>query len=218
MFRKLLLLVFVLSLGACAATHETYDTAQFRDEGMKVGKIVPIEGGLSEKQVEFIASTNPPSIFPVDVSILIVGDRLDTRVENLLIGNSIKGLKKSKNISRIVPIPKFLVPETLSFASIQELGVRALSEYIIVLSLDSRDYFNWTRIVDSQYEIISDIEFIVVDTSTSAIVLSDKLHSNNIYRTNLFKSEERKKAELEVFGEQGTLLGNKISRLLSKGD
>lgn len=214
MINKLFLLILIILLSACAATHQTYDTAQFRDEGMKIGKIVPNKDGLSEEQVKFIASTKPPSIFPVDVSILVVGDQLDTRLQNLLVGNSIKGLKASTNISRIVPIPSFIVPETLNFSSIQELGVRALSEYIIVLSLDARNYFNWTRVVDSEYEITSDIEFIVVDTRTAAVVLSDKLHSKNIYIANLFNFKERKKAEFEVFGQQGTLLGTKISSLL----
>ena len=87
--------------------------------------------------------------------------------------------------------------------------MRAFNEYIIVLSLNFDEYFNWTRMVKSQFEIDSNIEFIVVDSKTAAIRLADKLQSAIIYNSNLFEIGGGEKAEREISLEQGKLLGEK---------
>ena len=214
MNKSILLVICFIFLAGCAS-HSSYDTGKFRSREFSIEKIVPNKDGLSEEQIKYITSTKPPSKFPIDVSILIMNTYVDPKIENLLMSNAISGLKSSDKISRITPIPKFLNPNPVNFSSIQELGVRTLSEYIIVLNLQSSDYFKSTRITSSEYEILSNIEFILVDSKTAAIVLADKLKSSKIYTGSVFQVGEYEKAQEEIFSEQGKLLGLKISELFN---
>ena len=98
---------------------------------------------------------------------------------------------------------------------IQELGIRTLTEYVIVFIIDEESFFRWTKILETKFEITSAADFIIVDSQTTAILASDRLFSQITYEENLFKVGEKKKAQEEIFSEQGQLLGEKLSRLYS---
>ncbi len=130
--------------------------------------------------------------------------------------NVIQEFNKSKKIKRITLIPDFLVPHPISFNAIQELGVRSLSEYIIVFNMDGSELFRWTNILKDKYEITSSVNFIIVDSFTSAMLTSDKLYSTQEYYEKLFELGERKKAQKILFTEQSELLAKKIEALFAK--
>ncbi len=211
------LIVFIILLSIIimgCATHSSYDTAQFRNDEFVTGTITLQEGGLSKDQIDSITSTVPPTEFPIDVALIIMSDgyrRSDA--EQIFISNVIENLKQSNIIDRIVPIPEFLLSGTISFTAIQELGIRTLCEYVIVFVLDSDKLFNWTMILKTEYEISSTIDFILVDSQTTAVLASDKLYSETIYGDNIFKSGEMEKAEEEIFGEQADVFSEKILNL-----
>ncbi len=211
------LLVFIILLSIIitgCATHSSYDTAQFRNDEFVTGTITLQEGGLSKEQIESITSTVPPAEFPVDVAVIIITDGYRrSNAEQIFISKVIENLKGTQIIDRIVPIPDFLLTSTVSFTTIQELGVRTLCEYVIVFVIDSDKFFNWTMILRTEYEISSVIDFILVDSQTTAVLASDKLFSKTIYNNDLFKSGELEKAEEEIFGEQADILGEKIINL-----
>jgi len=211
------LLVFIILLSIIitgCATHSSYDTAQFRNDEFVTGTITLQEGGLSKEQIESITSTQPPADFPIDVAVIIITDGYRrSNAEQIFISKVIENLKGTQIIDRIVPIPDFLLTSTVSFTTIQELGVRTLCEYVIVFVIDSDKFFNWTMILRTEYEISSVIDFILVDSQTTAVLASDKLFSETIYNNDLFKSGEMEKAEHEIFGEQADVFSEKILNL-----
>ena len=223
-FKVILFSLLIAAMTGCA-THQSLGTSQFRDSELNIHKIALDKNGLSRDQISVIASTKPPQQFPVDVAIIFkieegvdfYGRPLDTNLNseniNLLTFNLVAELKKSKKINRVTVLPSFLVPSSLSFNSIQELGVRSLSEYIIVFFIDKSDLFRWTAIFATKYEALSQIDYLVVDSFTAAILASDRLFSRQTYNVNPFSKNEERKALEEIFSEQGNILGNNIAAL-----
>lgn len=209
-------LIALLSLSACAA-HESYDTAQFREREIEYSQIALDKDGLSQKQIEVITSTKPPKSFPIDIAIVILKNGyINPQMEDTFTYNVIQEFNKSKKIKRITLIPDFLVPNPISFNAIQELGVRSLSEYIIVFNMDGSELFKWTSIIKDKHEITSSVNFIIVDSFTSAMLTSDKLYSTQEYDKKLFELGEQRKAQKILFTEQAKLLAKKIDTLFSK--
>ncbi|MBN1798588.1 MAG: hypothetical protein JW822_08415 [Spirochaetales bacterium] len=212
--RNILLgILFVLTTIGCA-THSGYETFQSREREYDVGSIALQDGGLTSDQIEAIRSTKLASDFPVDVSlILIKNGYIEPDQEKILIGQVVDELQKYDKIARVIPVPNFLIPQKINFAKIQELGVRTMSEYVLVLYLDSDTLFKWTVIIETEYEIESIIDFLLVDSQTTAIIATDKLYSTVVYKANIFKPGEREKAEIEIFSEQGQILGQRMRGL-----
>ncbi len=212
--KQLLVLAFIgFILSGCAA-HQGLETGEFRARAYKTNAITLNDGGLTPQQVSTITATKPPRVFPVDVSIIIVKDwQVDNAMETLFLKNIVDELGKSSEIKRVVPIPKFLIPEKIDFNVIQELGIRALTEYVLVFVLDGQSVFRWTNIVQSKFEATSAVDCMIVDAQTTAIMASDRLYSRVEYTDNLFKRGEAERARNEVFGEQSKLLGEHIRKL-----
>lgn len=212
--KSIVFAVVILSLSYGCATHRAYDTSQFRQRDVQYEKIALNKDGLTREQIKVISSTKPPKTFPVDISlILLKNGYINSTAEDIFVRNIIKGLSKSRKIKRVTVIPDFLVAQPVSFNTIQELGVRSLSEYVVVFYLDARELFTWTKIIETQYEINSAIAFILVDSYTSAMLTSDKLYSTQKYKKKMFALGEQKKAQETLFSEQAALLGKKINRL-----
>ena len=215
---KVISVSFILILFFGCAAASMYDTAQFRERDVSFKTLALDEEGLTEEQIKAISSTKPPKEFPVDVAIMFVKEGyFSFDVEEVFASNLVEALKKSEKIDRITLIPDFLVPDRISFNTMQELGVRSLSEYIFVFYLNARDIFRSTKIIESQYQINSSVFFIVVDSYTSAMMTSDKLYSKETYVQRPFDRNERRWAQNRIFSLQGQLLGEKIDKLFSGG-
>lgn len=208
--------VVLLIFSGCAQ-HSGYNTARFRERAYDAGQIALTSNGLSAAEVAAITRTKPPQKFPLDVSVILIKDGfVSNEMEQLLLSAVIDSLKASERIDRVVPIPKFLLPQQVNFAAIQELGIRTLTEYVAVLVLDADALFKSTKIVDSKFRVTSAIDFILVDAQTTAIMASDRLLSTKEYAESLFKTGEGELAQKEVFSDQGGLLGEKIADLFSR--
>lgn len=205
-------LLVVITLGC--ATHRGYDTFQARESEYTTGSIALQEGGLTAPQIEAIRRTRLSSNYPLDISLILIrSGYIEPDQEKILISSVVEALKKNEKIARVIPIPDFLVPQKINFAKIQELGIRTLSEYVLVLYLDARTLFKWTVIIETEYEIESVIDFLLVDSQTTAIMATDKLYSKVLYKANIFKPHEKEKAQEEIFSEQGDILGLKMKNL-----
>ena len=214
--KKLILLIGLNCLWLGCATHSAYETGEFRNRDYQSTLITLTDGGLSSRQIETISATKPPGDFPVDLSIILVKDRyLNNELEQLFISQVIENLTTSQNIDRIVPVPKYLLPDRLTFPVIQELGIRTLTEYVLVFIVDSESFFRNTKILETQFEITSAAEFIIVDSRTTAILASDLVFSQKTYQQNVFKTGEKQAAQVEIFAEQGKLVGEKLAALFS---
>lgn len=199
------------------ATESSYDTFQMRTNEYNVTSITLQDGGLTKDQIDAIINTKLTEKFPVCVSLIVMKNGyIAPDREKILITALIKELQLNDRIARITPIPAFLLPQSINFARIQELGIRTLSEYVLILYLDAATLFKWTAIVETELEIESIIDFLIVDSQTTAIIAADKLYSSIIYRESIFKKEEKAKAEQEIFTEQGEILGEKIRQLFNQ--
>jgi hypothetical protein len=211
-FPFILSCLFIILQGC--AYHSGYDTARLREREYKTNKITLTKGGLTESQIRTIASTTPPDNFPLDLSIIIVKNGyIGDETEQLFISSVINELKMSEKIKRVVPIPKFLVPNDLDFSTIQELGVRTMTEYVVVFVVDIESFFKQIKILKTKYAITSAADFILVDPQTTAILASDRLFSKITYDESPFKLGEKEKAQLEIFTEQGRLFGQIIAKI-----
>ena len=169
---------------------------------------------MTAEQIKAITSTQPPKTFPVDVSVIIIkSGYIETRHEDMFSYNIVQELKSSDKINRVTLVPGFLIPQTITFDTLQELGIRSLSEYVLVFYLDASEFFRWTTVASSKYEINSSISFILVDSGTSAILTADRLVSSEEYKENLFKIGEQDKARKQIFSEQAKLLAEKLDAL-----
>jgi hypothetical protein len=212
--KSIVIALFLLITIASCATHSGYETFQAREKKYDVSSIALQEGGLTNEQIEAIRSTKPAADFPIDISlILIKNGYIESNREKILIGQLISELQKNEKIARVIPVPIFLIPQKINFAKIQELGIRTMSEYVLVLYVDANTLFKWTVILETEYEIESIIDFLLVDSQTTAIIATDKLYSSVLYRANIFKPKEKEKAEIEIFSEQAEILGQKMSSL-----
>lgn len=207
----------ILVFAGCA-THGGYGEARFREREYGVNRIALTNGGLTREQIRIITSTRPHESFPLDISIIVIEDgRLEAEVEQLFVSSVTAELLQSNRIDRVVPVPAFLLPGQLTFSGIQELGIRTLTEYVLVFVIDTESFFRWTKVLDTKYEIVSIVDFFLVDPQTTAIMASDRLLSTLAYEQNLFKTGERKKALEEVFAEQGRVVGEKLAVLFGAG-
>jgi hypothetical protein len=93
------------------------------------------------------------------------------------------------------------------------LGIRTLTEYVLVFVIDTESLFKWTQIVKTKYEITSLVDFFLVDPQTTAVMASDKIFSKITYEQNIFKLGEKEKAQEEIFTEQGKIVGKKLAAL-----
>jgi phosphoribosyl-dephospho-CoA transferase len=212
--KKILLLGLLAAILPGCATHSGYDTFQARESEYTTGSIALQEGGLTSEQIEAIRRTRLTSDYPVDISLVLIRNGyIDPEQEKILISSVVDRLKKNDKIARVIPVPDFLVPQKINFAKIQELGIRTLSEYVLILYLDARTLFKWTVIIETEYEIESVIDYLLVDSQTTAIMATDKLYSKVLYKENIFKPHEREKAQEEIFSEQGEILGEKMKNL-----
>jgi phosphoribosyl-dephospho-CoA transferase len=212
--KKILLLGLLAAILPGCATHSGYDTFQARESEYTTGSIALQEGGLTSEQIEAIRRTRLTSDYPVDISLILIRNGyIDPEQEKILISSVVDRLKKNDKIARVIPVPDFLVPQKINFAKIQELGIRTLSEYVLILYLDARTLFKWTVIIETEYEIESVIDYLLVDSQTTAIMATDKLYSKVLYKENIFKPHEREKAQEEIFSEQGEILGEKMKNL-----
>ncbi len=202
-------------LTGCASY--SLETAKIRDRDFNVGKITLTQNGLTQSEISSITQTKYPTEFPVDFSIVLMKDYyVDNSMEQIFLKNIVDSLKTSEKIDRIVPIPRFLIPNEISFPRIQELGIRSLSEYVAVFNIDTETFFKVENILDSKIEITSTIDFILVDSRTTAIVASDKLFSSIIYETQIFTNTNKRKAQQEIFAEQGRAFSKIISGIFKK--
>jgi len=197
-------------------THQMYATSKFNNEGLRVSRVALNKEGLSNEQIKVIAATKPPVSFPLNLSVIfVVNSPVSNEIINELSFEVVSALKRIDKVGRITVIPDYLVPANLSFNAIQELGIRSLSEYVLVVNLDSRNLFRWTAIFQTKYEVQSDIDYLLVDSFTTAILASDKLVSKQLYLSNPFETGKEKEARNQLFVEQGKLLESNLYSLLN---
>ena len=213
---RVVLVVFVVLLFAGCATSDRMGSAEFRERDYTVGKVTLSPQGLTPSQIRTITSTTLPASYPIDFSLIVVKDHyVSPELEYLFTSSIVDEIQKSEKIARVVPIPKLIFPRELTFTAIQELGIRTLTGYVAIFVLDTDSAFKYTKILESEYNITSAVDFLLVDPQTTASMASDKIFSEIIYKENIFKTGEKEKAQKEIFTEQGKEVGELLVELFN---
>lgn len=212
MIKKFLILTaFLLFLG-CAT--QSYNTARFRNSDYSASNIAVSEGSFSQAQITAIMATEFPPAQGVSVSYFYTNlddyqryDDFDPSFE------VIESLKKVYRVSRIVPIPDALMGNFLDIDTIQQIGIRTLSEYSLVLMGDSSKSFFSYKTPAGSYIYESELDFLLIDNRTTAIIATDKLFSEMEIETQLFSDENYEMARKAMYLEQAALLAEKLNDL-----
>lgn len=213
---KLFLSFLICLLGTSCATHRMYDSAAIRNREYQTTNIALSEGGLTPTQVRAIANVSGPGHIPipVDVSVILLKNGyVQTEVEEMFAYDLVQELQESENIQRVTLLPDFLIPSAFSFDAIQELGIRAQTEFVLVFDIDAAEFFHWRSFLAGEHEIVSSISFIMVDSASGALLTTDRLRSSQMYKTRMFKAGEQEAAQKQIFAEQAALMASKFDSL-----
>lgn len=212
MIKIILILIIPFLFLGCAT--QSYNTARFRDSDYTASNIAVSEGSLSQSQINAIMATDfPPA---EDVSVSYFYTNIDDYYRNDDFDPSfevIESLKQVYRVSRIVPIPDALMGATLDIDTIQQIGIRTLSEYSLVLIGDSSKSFFSYKTPAGSYIYESELDFLLIDNRTTAIIATDKLFSEMEIETQLFSDENYEMARKAMYLEQAALLAEKLNAL-----
>jgi len=214
-------LILITFFASCASSRSS-ETAAFRSKTYKVNmrNIALNPNGLSAEQIKAISATKPPQNFPVDIAIIFISDGyIPNDLKEELQHGVIQGLKRSTRIDRITIIPKFIIPNNLSFASIQELGIRSLSELVIVFHMDGNSVYEEYKIFSAnKIKVSSKVDYMIIDSKTSAILATEELYSEQVYEDKVFEHDEDRVAIKNIILDQTKILSTSINILFQKAD
>jgi hypothetical protein len=199
---------------SCGTTE--YGTFKYRDSQFQQTDLSISPDGLSKGQIEAILSTTFPNELPVSISIMFLTKSRFDNDPTQLISYFINEIKTIPWIERIVPIPKILIPNKISFDAIQELGIRSLSEYTLLFYGDTYDVFTWEKTSQGKYVVKSTLEFMLIDNQTTAIIASEKLISSEETKFQIFGESERKESLKLIFKQQALVLKDKLFLLFKQ--
>jgi hypothetical protein len=218
----IIVLLTALAFAGCAT--DSYDTFRARATQYDTANITVNPTGLSAEQIKTILSTRFPKKDRVSIALFyLVGPKGGYRgydsgasVEDELKTCLVRGLAKSANVDRLVPIPPVLVPAALTFDIIQQLGIRSLSEYSLIVYGDAYSASSWQKFAEGKYTFNSKVDFLLVDNETTAIIAADKLISNIDVKIEVFNDIEYTKAKAALFAEQEKAITAKMNALFAR--
>jgi hypothetical protein len=117
------------------------------------------------------------------------------------------------NVEKFVPIPSIFIPQRITFDIIQDLGIRSLCEYTIIFHSRTGRSMTFSQWIRGEFKFESDIEFILIDNQTTAIIASDRLYSSIIKRRQFLTDDDIEEAENEIYTLQAELLTEKLNAL-----
>jgi hypothetical protein len=199
----------ILLMAGCAT--ESYGSFSRRTSDFGRTTLALAPGGLEKSAVDAILSTEFPPRKDVAVAILFVDrgsayrDELNLSV--MALGRSVKG------VERFVPVPSIMVPDQLTFEAVQQLGIRCLAEYTLLVYSKSGTAMSFSQLIKGEYSFESDLEFSLIDNQTTAVIASDRLLSRAVKKAPALDEEAKAAAMREVFDEQAGLLKRKLDEL-----
>ena len=207
-----LLAAAVMTVG-CAT--RSFDTLDARSNDYDATNITVAGVGLTADQIKTILGTKFPKKDRVSVAFFFMaGDRwssLEDLKEHL-----VRGLKAAAPVQRVVPVPPFIIPRTVTFEAVQQVGVRTLSEYSLLVLGNSRTSATWKKISEGKYTFHSDLDFMLIDNETTAIIAADKLISDIDVPIRIFSDKEYLKARELLFTEQEKAITAAVNKLFSR--
>ena len=208
-------LLFILL--SCAYAPATYDSFSYRESDFNITNVTVSDRGLSLEQISSILSTQFPPENDVSIAVIFLST-FNSRSVNvnsfpyyvMNIGQNISGVEK------LVPIPRIFIPRNLTFDIIQDLGIRSLCEYTLIFYNSSGRSMTFSQMLRGEYRFESDIEFSLIDNQTTAIIATDRLYTNIIWRRENWQSTDMDEAEHEVYTLQAALLIEKLNQLFTQ--
>ncbi|MDR2906142.1 MAG: hypothetical protein LBU73_09330 [Helicobacteraceae bacterium] len=204
--------LFVVGCASRAPT--SYDSFSHRATDFEKTTVTLSEKGLSKEAIQNILATKFPPKNKTSVAVIFLYSYDSYNAKNNDLSYYIMDRGKNINyVEKLVPVPRVFIPYKLTFDVIQELGIRSLCEYTLIFYNNSRKSMTFSQWVSGEFKFESDIEFLLIDNQTTAIIASDRLYSNVIKKSRLLSAEDIEEAEDEIYTLQAKLLVEKLNLL-----
>jgi hypothetical protein len=209
--------IIFLIFSGCAMAPKDYDSFSARESEFVKTDLSISEKGLTQEQIRTILSTKFPPQRTVSVAVVFLSGFNTRSINNRGLAFYIMNQGKNiNNIEKFVPIPRIFIPKALTFDIIQDLGIRSLCEYTLIFYSNSYRSMNFAQWIKGEFKFESDMEFLLIDNQTTAIIASDRLYSSIIKERTYLSDNDIEEAENEIYTLQAKLLAEKMNVLFVK--
>ena len=209
--------ILPLLFAGCAMAPSSYGSFSHRESDFNETNITVSEKGLSRDQINSILATKFPPGNTVSLAVIFLYKYNSYSANNNGLSYYIMNHGKNvTNVEKFVPIPRIFIPQKLTFDIIQDLGIRSLCEYTLIFYNNSNKTMTFSQFFKGEFKFESDIEFLLIDNQTTAIIASDRLYSSIIKKRQFLSDTDIEEAEDEIYTFQAELLVEKLNALFGK--
>jgi hypothetical protein len=218
------LLAAAMLLSGCSTA--SYGTSSFRPAAPAMDGIAVPAGSLTSDQINAILATKFPPAKPVSLAIFyLVKPRYagasDPARDYDPMPAIVAKLRASGLFVKVVPVPPFLLPVSnilvpaASIDAIQQIGIRTLSEYSLVLTGNAENVLFSYKSPLGNTMISSTLNVLLLDNRSSAIIATDKLFSEFQTPADFFSDKNAHETMEKLYGEQSEVLVKKLQDLFT---
>ena len=205
-----LLGVIPLLFIGCASASNSFGS--YRTSEFDTSNLVVSDRGLSREMMNAFLSTEFPPANNTSIAVLSLFNANDNEFSYYVLNQE----NTVNHVERIVPIARIFIPKNITFFVIQELGLRSICEYTIILYNTTNKPMTFSRWIRGEYKFESNIEFSLIDNRTMAVVASDRLYSSVIKKRHSVSNADIEEAKNELFTLQANSLIEKLNLLFSR--
>ena len=205
----LLGIIPLLFIGCASAPSSS---GSFRSNEFDTSNLVVSDRGLSREMIDAFLSTQFPPANNASIAVLSLFNANDNEFSYYVLNQE----TNVNHVERLVPIARIFIPRNITFFVIQELGLRSICEYTLILYNTTNRPMTFSRWMRGQYKFESNIEFSLIDNRTTAVIASDRLYSSVIKKRSSISNADIEEAKNELFTLQANLLIEKLNLLFSR--
>jgi len=202
-----LLVVIPMFFISCASAPGSFRTTEFDTSNLVVS-----DGGLSREMIDVFLSTQFPPENNISIALLSLFNANDNEFSYHVLNQE----NNVNKVERFVPIARIFIPRNITFSVIQELGIRSISEYTIILYNNTGRPMTFSQWGRGEYKFESNIEFSLIDNRTTAVIASDRLYSSTIKRVRSVSNADIIEARNELFTLQANLFIERLNILFNR--
>jgi hypothetical protein len=208
--------IIVLLFVGCSRSSSSFSESSFgsyRTSEYDTSDLIVSERGLPRETIDIFLSTQFPPDNKVSIAILSLFNANDNEFSYFLLEQE----NHVHNVERIVPIARIFIPRTrITFDIIQELGIRTICEYTLILYNSSSRPMIFSQWIKGEFKFESYIEYSLIDNRTTAVIASDRLYSSVIKEGRTVNNKDIEEAQNEIYTSQAILLLEKLNILFRR--
>jgi hypothetical protein len=205
-------IIALLFIGCASAPSSSGSFGSYRASEFDTSNLVVSDTRLSREMIDAFLSTKFPPADNASIAVLSLFSANDNEFSYYVLNQE----NNINHVERLVPIARIFIPKNITFFAIQELGLRSICEYTIILYNTTNRPMTFSRWMRGEYKFESNIEFSLIDNRTTAVIASDRLYSSVIKKRRSVSNADIEEAKNELFTLQANLLIEKLNVLFSR--